>query len=342
MNYSFIYRILPISNARSLGSWIVKFFLASILCILGFTIPVLAQTVPYPTRSIKVLYPFPPGAGDALSRLIGDKLAGRMGQAWVLEHRPGASGNIAVDAVSKAPADGYTLGWIVDFNLTINPAVYKQLPFDVLRDLAPVSTYAIGDAALVVHPSVPANTLAEFIALARKQALSFSSGGNGSPGQMAGEYFKKEFGTPQLQHIPYKGTAPAVQSVLAGETQAFFGVMTGTLAHVRAGKLRALAVLAPQRSPFLPDVPTAVELGYPRLQIATWYGLIAPAGTPRSVITRIAQEMPSVMQEKDIVQMMENTALRPFVKGPDEMQNMIKEQGSTWATIVRENNIQVE
>ncbi len=298
---------------------------------------------PYPSHPIKGINPFAPGGpSDVMGRLIGDRLTRRLGQAFIMDNRPGAGGNIGIDAMAKSPPDGYTLAWVVDFPLTVNPHLYPKMPYDVDRDIAPVTIFATGEVALVVHPSVSANTLPELIALARAQPLAFASGGNGSPGHMIGELFKRELGLAQMTHIPYKGNAQATQSILAGETQVFFGALPGTLAYIQAGKLKALAIMSKQRSTFLPKVPTSVELGYPKLVAANWFGLIAPAGTPKPIIDLLYREIAAITRERDFGERLEKMGLTPTSVGPGQMGAMIKTEGAAWAAVVRAANIKVE
>jgi tripartite-type tricarboxylate transporter receptor subunit TctC len=297
----------------------------------------------WPSRPIKGINPFPPGGpSDILGRLIGDKLSQRLGQPFVMENRPGAGGNVGVDALAKSPPDGHTLAWVVDFNITVNPVLYPKMPYDVERDIAPVCTFAWGEVALVVHPSVQAKTLAELIALAKAKPLAFASGGNGSPGHMVGELFKRELGLDQMTHIPYKGNTPATQSIVAGETQVFFGALPGTLAHVRAGKLRALAVMGAERSSFIPDVPTSRELGYPKLAAANWFGVIAPGGTPREIVERLHREIAAIAKEREYAERIEKVGMKPYVVGPEQMRTMMRTESQAWAAIVKAAGIRPE
>lgn len=305
--------------------------------------PPAAAQAAWPSRPIKGINPFPPGGpSDILGRLIGDRLSQRLGQPFVMENRPGAGGNVGVDALAKSPPDGHTLAWVVDFNITVNPVLYPKMPYDVERDIAPVCTFAWGEVALVVHPSVPARTLGELITLAKTKPLAFASGGNGSPGHMVGELFKRELGLEQMTHIPYKGNTPATQSIVAGETQVFFGALPGTLAHVRAGKLRALAVMGAERSTFIPDVPTSRELGYPRLAAANWFGVIAPGGTPREIIERLHREIAAVAKERDYAERIEKVGMKPYVVGPEPMRAMMRSESQAWAAIVKAAGIRPE
>ena len=304
--------------------------------------PLWAQQ-PWPSKSIKGINPFQAGGpSDFLGRLIGDKLAQRFGQSFIMENRPGAGGNVGIDALAKSPPDGHTLAWVVDFNVTVNPVLYPKMPYDVEKDIAPVCTFASCEVALVVHPSVPVKSLAELIALAKAKPLAFASGGNGSPGHMVGEMFKRELGLELMTHIPYKGNAPASQSIVSGETQVFFGALPGTLQNIRAGKLTALAVMAAERTSFIPDVPTSRELGYPKLLANNWFGVIAPGGTPKDIIDRIQREIAIIAREKEFIERIEKGGYRPFITTPDEMRKMMRSESAAWAAIVKAANIRPE
>lgn len=249
---------------------------------------------------------------------------------------------IGVDAVAKAAPDGYTVGWVVDFNLTVNPGLYPKMPYDVEKDLQTICTFAASEVALVVHPSVPANSLKELIALAKAKPLAFASGGNGSPGHIVGEMFKRELGIEQMTHVPYKGNAPASLSILAGETQVLFGALPGTLPHIRAGKLKPLAVMSNERSPFIPDVSTSRELGFPKLIAGNWHGMVAPAGTPRDIVDRLQREIAGIVKEKEYVERIEKGGYKPYITTPEQMRAMIRSEGAAWAAVIRAANIKIE
>ena len=319
-----------------------KFLNVSIatLAVSGST--VFAQQ-PWPSKPVKGINPFQAGGpSDFLGRLIGDKLAQRLGQPFVMENRPGAGGNVGIDALAKSAPDGNTLAWVVDFSLTVNPVLYPKMPYDVEKDIAPICTFAAGEVALVVHPSVMANSLQELIALAKAKPLAFASGGNGSPGHMVGELFKRELGLELMTHIPYKGNASATMSVVGGETQVFFGALPGTLQHVRSGKLKALAVMSNERSAFIADVPTSKELGFPKLLASNWFGVIAPAGTPRDIVDRLQREIAVIAKEMDYIERIGKAGLKPFVTTPEQMRAMMRTESAAWAAIVKAANIRPE
>ena len=298
---------------------------------------------PWPAKPIKGINPFQAGGpSDFLGRLIGDKLAQRLGQAFVMENRPGAGGNVGVDALAKSAPDGYTLAWVVDFNLTVNPVLYPKMPYDVEKDIQTICTFAAGEVALVVHPSVLVDSLKELIALAKTKPLAFASGGNGSPGHMIGELFKRELGLELMTHIPYKGNTPATLSIVSGETQVFFGALPGTLQHVRGGKLKPLAVMSNERSGFIPDVPTSKELGHPKLLAGNWFGVIAPAGTPKEIVDRLYREIALIVKEKDYLERIEKAGMKPFLTTPEQMRAMMRSESAAWAAIVKSANIRPE
>lgn len=312
--------------------------------VLALLLATTAQAQPaWPTRPVKGINPFAAGGpSDVLGRLISDHLTQRLGQPFVMENRPGAAGNIGIDALAKSAPDGYTLAWVVDFNLTVNPALYPKMPYSVERDIQPVAVFAIGEVALVVHPTVAANSLSELIALMKVKSLAFASAGPGSPGHMVGELFKRELGLDLMNHVPYKGNAPATLSVVSGETQVFFGALPGSLTHIKAGKLKPLAVMSRERSKFIPEVATSVELGYPKLLASNWFGLIAPAGTPMAIVERLHRELTAIMAEREFVERIEKMGLVPLMAAPEQMRNMIRTEGAAWAAVVRAANIKVE
>ncbi|HET6802785.1 MAG TPA: tripartite tricarboxylate transporter substrate binding protein, partial [Casimicrobiaceae bacterium] len=245
-----------------------------------------AQT--FPAKPSRLVVPFPPGGPlDVIGRLIAQRLGDRWGQNVVVENKPGAGGNIGADFVAKAVPDGYTVVMGALSTHAVNPSLYPNMPYDAVRDFVPITRVAITPNVLVVHPSVPAASAKELIAYAKSHAgeLNFGSGSNGSAGHLAGELFKVETGT-DVMHIPYKGGAPALQALLAGATQFMFDNLANAMPHVKAGKLRALAVTTAQRSKLAPDIPTMAEAGLAGFDISTWFGLFAPRATPREIVQK--------------------------------------------------------
>src|SRR5690242_9352107 len=278
----------------------------------------LAPAQPYPSKPVTAIVPFPPGGPlDFVARVVGEKMAAGLGQPIVVENRPGAFGNVGAQAVARAAPDGYTLLWVVDATVTSNPAVYGNVGFDPLRDFAPVAVVTESGSALVIHPSVPAANVAELIALAKKQPLAYASGGNGSPGQLIGELFKLETGAP-MTHVPYKGNAPAVQSIVAGQTQVFFSSIPGIVRQVAAGKLKALAVASAERSPYLPGVPTLAESGL-NVKIKSWFALLAPARTPQAIVERLYREAEAAVKNPAVREKLMKQGLDAVVAPPDEL-----------------------
>jgi len=302
-----------------------------------------ALTQTWPTKPVRTINTFAPGGpSDVLGRMIGERLQQKLGQPFVIENRAGAGGNIGLDAAVKSPADGYTFAWVVDFTLTFNPSLYPKMPFDVEKDVQPVATFAVAEIALVVHPSVPAKTMADLVALAKQKPLAFASGGIGSPGHIFGELFKGEFNLEQLTHVPYKGNAPASQSILAGETQAFFGALPGTIAQVRAGKLKPLAIFSRERVPYLPEVPTAREQGFPKFEVQNWFGIVAPAGTPREIVERLNREIGAITREPDYMARIEKLGYAASHSTPEEMRALIRRDGARWGALIKGANIRAE
>ncbi len=258
--------------------------------------PAAAQTT-YPDKPIRLVLPFPPGGGtDGIARVVGDALGKRLGQQILIDNRPGAGGNIASDLVAKAAPNGYTLLMGFSTALTVNPGLYPNLSFNVQKDFVPITELADGQYVLVVHPDVPVKSVAELIAYAKANPgkLNFASGGTGSPLHLAGELFKATAGV-NLTHLAYKGGGPAATAVLGNEAQVLFGSVASTLPQIQAGKLRALATTGLERLPQLPDVPTLDESGLKGFEVTTWYGFLAPTGTPQPILTKLHDETVAVL-----------------------------------------------
>ncbi len=324
------------------------FYSTLMVCALGLMtgIPVQAasSSSDYPNRPIRLVLPFPPGGGtDTLARIIAPKLSQAMGQQWVVDNRGGAGGNIANDVVAKAAADGYTV--LMGFNtaLTVNPALYKNLPFDVMRDFQPITQLAGAQYVMVVHPSVAATSVKEFVALAKAKpgALNYSSGGIGTPLHLAAELFKLKAGV-NMVHVPFKGGGPAVVAVLGGEIQVTFGSLPASMPHVKAGKLRALAVTGLKRSEVAPDVPTLAESGFPGFDVTNWYGFLVPAKTPEPVVTRLHREALVAMRTPEVQEALAKQGLEIATSNPAEFAALIKSETATWAELIKAANIRAE
>ena len=263
--------------------------------------PCLALAQSFPTRPVRIIVPFPPGgATDVMARVIAQKLSESWGQQAVVENKPGASGTIGSDLVAKSVADGYTL-LLQGTQHAINLSIYKQLPYDTLRDFTPVAYIAAAPFLLVLHPSVPANSVTELIAYikAKPGGVNYGSSGVGGAAHLAGEMFKTAAGV-QLTHIPYKGAAPAMADLLGGQVPMVFDPIPTSLPHVRGGRIKVLAITSAQRTPLMPEVPTVAESGLPGFEVAAWFGLYAPAATPADIVGKLNADVNRVLQLPEV------------------------------------------
>jgi tripartite-type tricarboxylate transporter receptor subunit TctC len=298
----------------------------------------------WPAKPIRMLVPFPPGGGvDYAARIVGKHLSDRLGQAVLVENRAGANGIIALEALKAAPADGYTLGTVSNGPLVINPSMYLKLPYDPVRDFAAVGRLVNFPLLLVAHPSVPAKNVPELIALAKAKpgALTYSSPGVGNGSHLAGELFAS-MANITLVHIPYKGTAPAAAALLAGDVSLAFSSIPTVLPHVRAGKLRALAVGDAVRVPSLPEYPTIAESGVAGYEAFSWAGIVAPAGTPPDVVKRLNAEVGQILRQKALVEQLAAEGTIAVPDTPEEFSAYIRSELVKWAAIVRLANIKPE
>ena len=301
----------------------------------------LAQT--YPSRPVRLLVPFAPGGGnDFLARLLGQKLGERLGQHVLVDNRPGAGGNLATDLVAKAAPDGYTLllGFIGP--LAISPNLEK-VPYNPVRDFAAVSLLASSYHVLAIHPSLPARSVKQLIALAKARPgeLNYASGGSGTPLHLVPELFKSVTGV-NIIHVPYKGSAPAVIAVLSGEAHMLFGSITSSMPHVQANKLVALAVTSPNRSPLAPVVPTLAESGVRGVEAGSWYALVAPAGTPKEIIAKLHREVLAVAGSADYRQQLENQAFDPLTSSPENFPEFLQAEIAKWRKVIKSAGIKAD
>ena len=299
----------------------------------------------YPSRPIRLVVPYPPGGPlDIMARAIGQKLTEAWNQAVVVDNRPGAGGNIGADLVAKSPADGYTLLMGAVATHAINPSLYGRLPYDPVKDFAPVALVAQVPNILVVNPSVPVRSVKELIDLARARPgyLNFGSGSTGSTGHLAGELFNTMAGV-RMVHIPYKGGAPAMTDLLAGQVQLMFDNLANALPNVRAGRLRALAVTTLARSPAMPDLPTIAESGLPGFDLTTWFGLMVPAGTPTEIVSRLNAEIVRALNAKDMRERLEKMGAGPPADNtPAHFAAFIRAEAAKYAKVVRDSGAKVE
>jgi tripartite-type tricarboxylate transporter receptor subunit TctC len=318
---------------------------AALFAVLVFTMPAspaIAQS--YPAKSVRIIAGFPPGgAADLLARVTAEKLSAAMGQPFVVENRPGAGGTIGADAVAKAAPDGYTLLLGVTASQTIAPAIYKSLPYDAARDFKPVALVATIPVVLVVHPSVPAHSAREFVAVARAAPapMQFASSGSGAIPHLAGELFQLSQGV-KLQHVPYKGAALAMSDLLSGRVQLMFDNLPTVLAHIRSGKLRALAVAGAKRARALPDLPTLAEAGVPGVEVGSWFGVLVPGGTPDAIVATLAREIAKAVAADDSKARMDAMGAEPAYLPPEEFAKLIRAETDKWAKLVKATGAQAD
>jgi len=297
----------------------------------------------YPSRPLRIVVPLTAGGPtDTLARIIAQPLSQRLGQPVVIDNRPGAGGNIGADAAAKSPADGYTLFLGTSGPLSINPSLYGKLPFDPARDFSPVVSLAFAPFVLAVHPSVPARTVGELVQLARQRPGKLNAAAvTGSAAHLATELFKSTAAIA-ITHIPYKGAAPATNDLIAGQIDLTFASTPGVLPHVRSHKLRALAVTSPRRLPQLPDVPTVAEAGLPGFEASVWYGLVAPANTPREIVQKLNQEVSAILQDPKTREQMLNNDFTPTGSTPEQFGRFIQAEAHKWGGLVRSKGLRAE
>lgn len=304
----------------------------------------LAQAQTYPAKPVKIIAGFPPGgAADLLARVVGDKLSALLGQTFVVENRPGAGGTIGADAVAKAAPDGYTLLLGAAASQTIAPAIYKSLPYDAAKDFKPVALVATIPVTLVVHPSVAANNVRELVAVmkAASAPMQYASSGSGAIPHLAGELFQLSQGV-KLVHVPYKGAPLAMSDLLSGRVQLMFDNLPTVLAHIRSGKLRALAVAGAKRARALPDLPTLAEAGVPNAEVGSWFGVLAPAGTPDAIVGALTREIGKALAADDAKGRLDAMGAEPTYLAPEEFARLIHADTGKWARLVKATGAQAD
>ncbi len=317
------------------------------LAVLGTALapwPAPAQTTDaWPSKPLRFILPFPPGGGtDILGRLIAERMTASLGQPVVTENRGGAGGNVGAEAAARSAPDGYTIVLVAP-SLAISTSLYSKLSYDAVKDFAPVSLVATVPNVMVTHPSVPASTLAEFIRLAKTKPgeMNFGSGGSGTSNHLAGELFNIVAGV-KLVHVPYKGVNLAMNDVLSGQIHLVVIGVPAAAPHIKAGKLRALALVAPQRAAALPEVPTVAEAGLPKFEVTTWYGVLAPAGTSRTIVTRLNADLVKIMHSPDLKERLAAMATDPATSTPEEFAEYIKREIVKWGEVVRQAGLKAE
>ncbi len=297
----------------------------------------------YPSKPIRFVVPF--GAGgttDVLARAIGQRLTEAWGQPVVVENRPGAGGNIGTESVAKSAADGYTM-LLISVGFASNPALYSKLPFDPIKDFAPVTLVATSQNVLIVHPSVPARSARELIQLAKSRPgqLNFGSSGTGTSQHLAGELFKSMAGV-QMQHVPYRGSAPALTALIGGEVSLMFNNLLTALPHVKAGRLRALAVTSARRSPAAPDIPTMAASGLPGYDVSTWYGLLVPTGTAKEIVAKLNAEVVKFLNLPELNERLGSQGAEAIPSTPDQFAAHIRQEMVKWAQVVRQSGARAD
>jgi tripartite-type tricarboxylate transporter receptor subunit TctC len=310
-----------------------KFLEIFVLCTL-VAAPAWAQT--YPSKPVRVIVPYPPGGStDILARVLAEKITPALGQQMVVENRAGATGVIGAEAVAKSAADGHTLLMGVNGPITIAPAIRSNLPYDTLKDFAPVILVADAPKLLVINPAIPAKTVQEFIAWAKAQPkpVNFASAGIGATGHLASEMLKQRGGF-EANHVPYKGGGPAITDVIAGPVQYMFEVMPQLLPHVQSGRLRALGISSAERSKALPSLPTIAEQGLPGFQSSTWFGILAPAGTPEAVVNRLNAEFSKALAEPDMAKRIADLGAAWSPNSPADYAKFLRADLEKWRVVV--------
>jgi tripartite-type tricarboxylate transporter receptor subunit TctC len=296
----------------------------------------------YPVKPIRIVVPFAPGGpSDLLARTVGQKLTESWGQQVIIENRPGANGIVGCELVAKSPPDGYTLVVGTPGTHGINAALFSKLPYDTIKDFAPITRLGVSPYLLISHPSLPVRSTKDLIQLARKRPGEIAWATGGSPTQLAAELFKRT-AKIEVLIVPYKGQAPAVTAALSGEVSLVWGGVAQTLPQIKAGRLRALGVAGTQRSGVMPDVPTIAESGLPGFEAAGWYGLLAPGATPRPIVERLNTEVVRILKLPEVAQRLRGEAYEIPGETPDQFAAVIRAELAKWAPIVRETGIKPE
>ena len=298
----------------------------------------------YPAKPIRFIVPFPPGgSADILARAIGQKAGEGLGQSLVVENRPGAGTAIGAEALAKSPADGYAVMIGTVSSHAINPALNPKLTYDPVKDFTPISLVASIPFAMIVHPSVPAKSVSEFISLAKSKpgSLNYSSAGNGTSNHLAGELLKSMAGI-DIVHIPYKGSAPALNDLVAGQVSLMFDLVLTAAPHVKSGAVRGLAVTGARRSSALPELPTVAESGVPGYEVSAWFGIFAPAGVPQPVVQRLNAEFVKALQQPELRQRLASQGAEPLTSTPEEFAAYLRSEIAKWAKVVKDSGMKVD
>ncbi len=307
-------------------------------------LPMVALAQDYPTKTIKLIVPFPPAGGtDVLSRTVAQAITNATKWAFVVDNRPGAGGNIGLDAAAKSAPDGYTIAMGQTANLAVNPALYSKMPFDPAKDFAPIALLSSQPLILVVANDSPYKSLKDLVEAARAKPgkLNMASPGNGTIGHIGGEMFQRRAGI-KMTHVPYKGAGPAVADLMGGSVDCYFGNSLSVSGLVAGGRLRPLAVTAPTRMAILPDVPAIAELGYPGFEASTWSGLVAPAGTPKAIVDRLNAEANKALGRPEMIEKLKEDGSTPLGGTPQQFADFIKSEMAKWGAVVRDAGIKLD
>ena len=319
-------------NSKVFMNWAAIFLCSLNLMHYGFA---QTQTLNFPVKPVRIIVPQTPGgASDALARIVGQKLSEKWGQPVVIENRSGAGGNIGMDAVAKAPGDGHTLLMSYLGSHAINPSIYSKLPFDPEADFVAVATLANVPFVAAINASVPVTNMKGLVAYASQKPVSFGSAGNGSVNHLLGEMFNTASGS-KMQHIPYKGAAPALTDLISGQIQVVFTSLPSVAQHIRSGTVKGLGVTGSKRAAAFKDIPTISDSGFPGFVINPWFGLFASKGTPASVVKQINADVKKVLEDKDILEKFSALGAEPFESTPQEFQAMLHADIKTWAAVVK-------
>jgi tripartite-type tricarboxylate transporter receptor subunit TctC len=321
-----------------MARWLTAVTLALVAGLCG------AQPSDFPAKPVRFVIGFTPGGpSDILARAVGQKLAERWSQQVVVENRPGAGGNLAAEVVAKSAPDGHT--WLLGNNsiLATNHALYKKLPYDPVKDFAPVALVAVQPNILVVHPDVPAKSVAELIEVLKKSPgkLNYASSGAGAAAHLAGELFKTMAGV-DIVHVPYKGAQPALNDVIAGHAQLMFATSASVIPFIKAGRLRALAVTTAQRSPSVPELPTISEAGLPGFEATTWHGVVVPAATPTALVQKLNQDINAALKEKDLSERLAGLGAEVLTGTPRDFADYIAREIPKWTKVVKDSGARAD
>ena len=317
-------------------------FARSLLIVLSLALAGSALAQQYPAKPVRIIVPFPPGqATDILARLLGDQLSKSLGQQFIADNRPGAGGAVGTEAAAKSAPDGYTLVMATISTFGINPSLYPKLGYAPLRDFAPISNLGLTPQTLVASPKSGFGSLKDFVEKAKTTELSYASSGNGSASHLSMELFRTASGA-KLSHVPFKGNAEALTQVFGGEIPVMFDAIPGVLAPIKSGKVKALGIASPKRSPFLPDLPTIAEQGYPGFEAVGWIGIAAPARTPEPILKTLQSAIAKALEQPEMQKRMSELAFVPVGDTPEQFTAFIKAENTKWAKAVKESGAKVD